>query len=44
MADYIPGKMDISDQKATFDGFIKWIIRTIVLTGIVLVFLAAVGT
>lgn len=30
MADYEHGKMDISDQEAGFDGFIKWLVRSTV--------------
>lgn len=44
MAEYKPGEMDIEEQRETFDGFVKWIARTIVICLIVLVFLAAVGT
>ncbi|MEL6279324.1 MAG: aa3-type cytochrome c oxidase subunit IV [Pseudomonadota bacterium] len=44
MADYKPGDMDIAEQEATYDGFWKWIIRTLVIVGIVLLILAVVGT
>ena len=43
MADYEPGKMDISVQQKTFSGFMKTIVWSCVIVGIALIFLAIVG-
>ncbi|MGB0497191.1 MAG: aa3-type cytochrome c oxidase subunit IV [Rubricella sp.] len=40
MADHEHGSMDISTQEKTFDGFIRWCIRVVVICIAVLLFLA----
>ncbi|MDE2790207.1 MAG: aa3-type cytochrome c oxidase subunit IV [Paracoccaceae bacterium] len=40
MADHEHGMMDVSAQRATFEGFIRWSVRIIVTSIGVLVFLA----
>lgn len=40
---HTPGEMDISEQKKTFDAFIKWGIWLGVIVTIILIFLAIVG-
>lgn len=40
MADYEHGKMNVSSQEETFDGFIRWSIRISVFSIGVLIFLA----
>lgn len=44
MAGHEHGKMNIADQQKTFDAFIKWGIWLSVITAIILIFLAIVGT
>lgn len=43
MADHTPGEMDISEQKRTFEGFIKYGIWLSVVVALLLVLLAIVG-
>jgi hypothetical protein len=41
MADkYEHGSMDVTDQEATFEGFLRWSVRVIVASIAVLIFLA----
>ena len=40
MADHQHGSMDITTQEKTFDGFIRWTIRVVILSIAVLLFLA----
>ncbi|MBE9638330.1 aa3-type cytochrome c oxidase subunit IV [Salipiger mangrovisoli] len=40
MADYKPGSMDITTQEQTFNGFIKFVIRTVYVIIAILLFLA----
>lgn len=45
MADekFVPGKMDISVQEKTFDGFISMVTKGAILCIVVLIFMALVG-
>lgn len=43
MADHKYGEMDITEQEKTYDGFIKFSVRTTIAIIVVLVFLALVG-
>lgn len=43
VTDYEPGKMDITEQKKTFDGFIKAIIWGSVVSVVILIFMALVN-
>lgn len=40
MAEHKPGSMDIEEQEKTFDGFVKFSIRTVIVVFLVLLFLA----
>lgn len=40
MAEHKHGSMDTSEQEKTFDGFMKWIIRTTVVIIAIVLFLA----
>ncbi|MEL6167071.1 MAG: aa3-type cytochrome c oxidase subunit IV [Pseudomonadota bacterium] len=40
MADHIHGKMDIKDQEKTFDAFITYTTRSVIVIFAVLIFLA----
>lgn len=39
-----PGMMDVTEQEKMFHGFMVWTMRSVILIGIVLVFLAATQT
>ncbi|MFS4437164.1 aa3-type cytochrome c oxidase subunit IV [Paracoccaceae bacterium GXU_MW_L88] len=39
-SEHKPGEMDITAQKATFDGTVKWTIRTIIFLICLMIFLA----
>ena len=39
-----PGKMDITDQQKTFDGFMRWVINGTIIILVVLILLAITGT
>lgn len=43
MADYKHGEMDISVQEKTFDGFVQFTIRSVVVIIVVLILLAIFG-
>jgi hypothetical protein len=43
MAEQDPGKMDITEQERTFDGFVRWTVRTVLVIVVILIVLAAVG-
>ncbi|MCC5992403.1 MAG: aa3-type cytochrome c oxidase subunit IV [Rhodobacteraceae bacterium] len=43
MAKHEHGKMDITEQEKTFDGFMKWLIWGTVFCIVVLIFLALTG-
>lgn len=43
MDDATPGKMDISAQEKTFDGFIKMVTRGAILCIVLLIFIALVN-
>jgi hypothetical protein len=43
MAEHEPGKMDITEQERTFDGFVRWTIRTVMVIIVALLVLAVVG-
>ena len=30
MADHEPGRMDITDQERTFEGFVRWAVRAVI--------------
>lgn len=38
------GKMDISAQEKTFEGFMRWVINGVIVCIIVIIFLAITGT
>ncbi|MEL6679621.1 MAG: aa3-type cytochrome c oxidase subunit IV [Pseudomonadota bacterium] len=40
MAEHEHGTMDVTEQQKTFDGFMAWVVRTIVASIAVLLFLA----
>ncbi len=40
MADYEIGSMDITEQKKTYDGFVRWTMRSVYICIFVLIFLA----
>lgn len=40
MSEHKHGTMDIKDQEKTFDGFIRWTIRVVVVSIAILLFLA----
>lgn len=40
MADFKPGSMDITTQTQTFEGFIKFTIRTVIVIFCILLFMA----
>lgn len=40
MAEHKPGSMDISTQTHTFEGFISWVTRSVIVILVILVFLA----
>ncbi len=44
MADYELGSMDTTEQEKTFHGFIKMSIWVVVISTLILIFLAIVGT
>ena len=44
MAKHEQGKMDISEQEKTFEGFIKWSVWTAVVSIGILIFLALANT
>ncbi|MCL6282842.1 aa3-type cytochrome c oxidase subunit IV [Ruegeria sp. 2012CJ41-6] len=44
MADHKHGEMDIKDQTATFDGFVKFTTWTVIVILAILVFLAVFAT
>jgi hypothetical protein len=43
MADYTPGKMDISQHEKTFDGFITMVKRVVVASILILIFIGLVN-
>ncbi|MEM7545617.1 MAG: aa3-type cytochrome c oxidase subunit IV [Pseudomonadota bacterium] len=43
MSDHVPGEMNITEQKKTFEGFIKVGVWLAVVVAIALIFLAIVG-
>ncbi|MFN3664079.1 aa3-type cytochrome c oxidase subunit IV [Yoonia sp.] len=43
MADHEPGKMDITEQEKTFNGFVSLSIKAVVIIVVLLIFLALVG-
>ena len=44
MADHTHGDMDITEQEKTYAGFIRWTVRTLVIVGIVLIYMALTQT
>ena len=44
MDEHEHGKMDVTEQEKVFAGFITWTARTLVLIGIVLIFMAITQT
>lgn len=40
MAEHEHGTMDIEDQEKTFEGFIRWTIRVVIISFAILLFLA----
>ncbi len=43
MAEHEPGKMDISEQERTFEGFVRWTMRVVMVIIIALILLALVN-
>lgn len=43
MAEYEPGSMDITEQERTFDGFVRWTTRVVVVVIVTLILLAIVN-
>jgi len=43
MADHKHGEMDTMVQEKTFEGFVKFLTRSVIAIAVILVFLAAVG-
>jgi Bacterial aa3 type cytochrome c oxidase subunit IV len=43
MADYEPGGMDITEQERTFEGFVRWTIRTVIVIIVGLILLAIIN-
>ncbi len=43
MAEHEPGKMDITEQERTFEGFVRWTIRTVIVIIVALILLAIVN-
>lgn len=39
-----PGKMDITNQQKTFDGFMRWVVNGSIVVVIILILLAITGT
>lgn len=41
MADHEPGSMDITDQERTFDAFVKWSLRAVIviIVGLLLLYI-----
>ena len=44
MAEHTHGNMDITEQKKTYAGFMRWTVWTLVIIAIVLIFLALTQT
>jgi len=44
MAEYEHGSMDISEQERTFSGYMRWMVRTVILIALVLIYLAMTQT
>lgn len=43
MAEHEPGNMDITEQERTFEGFVRWTIRTVIVIIVALILLAIVN-
>lgn len=43
MAEFEHGSMDITEQERTFEAFVRWTVRVVVATIVVLIFLAIVN-
>lgn len=43
MADHKHGEMNITTQEKTFEGFMKFMTRSVIAIAVILLFLAAVG-
>ncbi|MEO0822118.1 MAG: aa3-type cytochrome c oxidase subunit IV [Pseudomonadota bacterium] len=41
---YVPGSMDITAQEKTFEGFLQVALGVVIVTFVILIFLAIVGT
>ncbi len=44
MADHTHGNMDVTEQEKTYAGFLTWTVRTLVIIGVVLIFMALTQT
>jgi len=44
MAEYKHGSMDVTEQEKTFEGFTKFVIRTVVVILLLLIFMALVNS
>ncbi len=43
MAEHDHGRMDITEQERTFEGFVRWTIRTVIVIIVALILLAIVN-
>ena len=43
MAEHEPGNMDITEHERTFEGFVRWTIRTVIVIIVGLILLAIVN-
>lgn len=43
MAEHDPGKMDITEQEKTFEGFARWTLRSVIVIVVALLLLAAIN-
>lgn len=44
MSEHEHGTMDVTEQERTFNGFITWTVRTLIMIAIVLIFMAITQT
>ncbi len=43
MAEHEPGRMDIEEQERTFDGFVRWSVRAVIVIVVALILLYIVN-
>lgn len=44
MAEHKHGEMDVTEQEKTFAGFMNWTVKTLIIVGIVLIYMALTQT